>query len=288
MKINDRKKKLLKKMLNSQSTHSNSQASKSVISHETSMSKSKNSASPLQEKMRKKLLGARFRQINEKLYTQPSNLSFTQFSKDPALFDVYHEGFRSQCSSWPTNPLDLIIKELKFILDKTSSKGSPCKNVTIADLGCGEAKLAQTLVPKYTEFLKVHSFDMVAPGELSTWITPCNIAHKIPLESNSVDIVVICLALMSTDFQHILGETRRIMNKDGVVKIAEIESRFEDLEKFKIWLEETGWKIENFKKMKMFVRMDLMVKQCCEQESSGKTGNYPPPPRLKPCIYKKR
>ena len=40
--------------------------------------------------------GARFREINELLYTQPSALSHSQFVKEPQLFEAYHAGFRLQ------------------------------------------------------------------------------------------------------------------------------------------------------------------------------------------------
>jgi ribosomal RNA-processing protein 8 len=58
--------------------------------------KPKAKLSKLQESMKRKLEGARFRMINEDLYTKDSHLSFNQFTKDPTLFDVYHLGFREQ------------------------------------------------------------------------------------------------------------------------------------------------------------------------------------------------
>ena len=48
--------------------------------------------------MKRKLEGARFRMINEDLYTKDSALSYDQFTADPSLFDVYHAGFRVQAS----------------------------------------------------------------------------------------------------------------------------------------------------------------------------------------------
>jgi ribosomal RNA-processing protein 8 len=57
--------------------------------------------SKLQESMKRKLEGARFRMINEDLYTKDSQLSFNQFTKDPTLFNVYHLGFREQVHTIP-------------------------------------------------------------------------------------------------------------------------------------------------------------------------------------------
>mmetsp|Transcript_6431 Transcript_6431/g.9640 ORF Transcript_6431/g.9640 Transcript_6431/m.9640 type:complete len:121 (-) Transcript_6431:465-827(-) len=65
-------------------------------------SKKKNCLSALQLAMKKKLDGAKFRMINEDLYTSHSSLSFGQFQSDPKLFDVYHKGFREQVKTHPT------------------------------------------------------------------------------------------------------------------------------------------------------------------------------------------
>lgn len=64
--------------------------------------KSRNAAVPapsklssLQEKFQKKLEGARFRSINESLYTTNGSESFLEFQKNPTMFELYHQGFRS-------------------------------------------------------------------------------------------------------------------------------------------------------------------------------------------------
>ena len=35
------------------------------------------------------------------------------FSKEPSLFETYHQGFRRQTLKWPANPVDVILKLLK-------------------------------------------------------------------------------------------------------------------------------------------------------------------------------
>lgn len=42
---------------------------------------------PLQRKMKEKLSGARFRWLNEQLYTTPGKHSFSLFQEKPELFD---------------------------------------------------------------------------------------------------------------------------------------------------------------------------------------------------------
>ena len=81
---------------------SNSDWSNASQRDSTSVSISKESStttkglSALQATFKKKLEGAKFRMINEVLYTSRGEKSFETFQKDPALFDIYHEGFREQ------------------------------------------------------------------------------------------------------------------------------------------------------------------------------------------------
>ena len=59
-----------------------------------------------------KLQSAHFRHLNEKLYTQSGSHSLKMFQKDPDAFKVYHEGFMTQASKWPVDPLAKIITAL--------------------------------------------------------------------------------------------------------------------------------------------------------------------------------
>ena len=51
--------------------------------------------------------------LNEQLYTSTSAESFSLFSSEPELFDLYHKGYRDQVEKWPENPLDIIVDRLK-------------------------------------------------------------------------------------------------------------------------------------------------------------------------------
>ncbi|KAH6611882.1 methyltransferase-domain-containing protein [Boeremia exigua] len=61
---------------------------------------------PLQRSMRSKLASARFRHLNESLYTKPSADSLELFRDDPSMFEDYHRGFAQQVEVWPQNPVD--------------------------------------------------------------------------------------------------------------------------------------------------------------------------------------
>ena len=56
------------------------------------------------------LTGAKFRILNEKLYTMSSKDAFEFFDDNKEDFEIYHKGFSSQVSKWPANPNDLIIR----------------------------------------------------------------------------------------------------------------------------------------------------------------------------------
>ena len=62
---------------------------------------------PLQAKMRSKLTSARFRHLNETLYTTSSSAALDLFTSSPDLFAEYHAGFSQQVKdSWPVNPVE--------------------------------------------------------------------------------------------------------------------------------------------------------------------------------------
>ena len=72
------------------------------------------------EKAREKLQAARFRFLNEQLYTSRGDQAWELFQTDPDAFHVYHQGFQTQASRWPLNPLDTIIQQLQSLWVVTS------------------------------------------------------------------------------------------------------------------------------------------------------------------------
>ena len=115
-------------------------------------------------------------------------------------------GFREQTKGWPLLPVDAAIGWL----------ASCPKTWVVADLGCGDAKIAASAKQR------VLSFDLVAraPGVIAA-----NMA-SLPQDSASVDAAVLCLALMGTDYAAFLREAVRILRPGGALWIAEVKSRF--------------------------------------------------------------
>ena len=112
-------------------------------------------------------------------------------------------------SKWPENPLHSIIR---WIREKH-------KGAVVADMGCGDAELARALGVSN----KVHSYDLVSTCPL---VTAADIAHT-PLADASTDIVVFCLSLMGTNIVDFVREAHRVLRTGGLLKVAEVRSRFE-------------------------------------------------------------
>jgi ribosomal RNA-processing protein 8 len=142
-------------------------------------------------------------------------------------------------------------------------------------MGCGDARLASSL--KNTTY----SFDLVSVNDK---VTACDMAH-VPLPDAAVDIVVFCLSLMGTNIGDFLRESHRILKSTGILKIAEVRSRFEGEEngfkKFTSVLKQAGFDIrtkDSSNKMFFFVECVKTTRQ----------PDIDPSYSLLPCIYKRR
>ncbi|PVU92803.1 hypothetical protein BB561_003613 [Smittium simulii] len=224
--------------------------------------------SKLQQKMQSKLEGARFRWINEKFYTSSGKDAFDLTQNDPSVFEEAR--FGQQVKSWPLNPVDLIIENLK--------KQKP--GLDVADMGCGEAKIAQTL----SKVHKIRSFDLVAHNE---FIEACDIT-KVPVKNESMDVSIFCLALMGTNWIEFIFESCRILKKGGELIIAEVISRIVDIDEFVKCLTDCGLELLKQDKIsKMFIffifkkTSNIDKKLKIELKNRAET-------LLKPCIYKRR
>ncbi|KAM0344195.1 hypothetical protein ACHAPU_007721 [Fusarium lateritium] len=194
---------------------------------------------PLQASMREKLISARFRHLNETLYTRPSEEAFSLFDESPEMFDEYHEGFRRQVKVWPENPVDSFLKDIRARgKARQQGRGKPGapptplaktplprtqQECTIADLGCGDARLAEALQSDGKKLrINVKSFDLQSPSPL---VTKADIAN-LPLADGSVNVAIFCLALMGTNWVDFVEEAYRILHWKGELWVAEIKSRF--------------------------------------------------------------
>ena len=220
--------------------------------------------SAIQRKMAAQLAGAHFRQINEELYTTGSADAVELFRKDPGFFEIYHAGFRSQSAHWPVRPIDVLVRWL----DEQPA------SLVVGDLGCGDAQIAASV--RQT----VHSFDLVANNPR---VTACDVA-KVPLPSTALDVAIFCLALMGTNYVDFLREAHRLLRPRGVLKIAEVSSRVEDLPAWFAMLRGLGFDlVAKDTSNTHFVLLDF-VKSSRPSQPAEQLDVVP----LKPCIYKRR
>lgn len=222
-------------------------------------------AGALRARMAQRLDGARFRYLNEQLYSGTSSAAQRLFQEDPEAFLLYHRGFQSQVKKWPLQPVDRIARDLR---QRPAS-------LVVADFGCGDCRLASSIRNP------VHCFDLAS---LDPRVTVCDMA-QVPLEDESVDVAVFCLSLMGTNIRDFLEEANRVLKPAGLLKVAEVSSRFEDVRTFLGAVTKLGFKVV-FKDLtnSHFFLFDF-----------EKTG----PPRvgpkaqlsglkLQPCLYKRR
>lgn len=202
---------------------------------------------PLQASMREKLISARFRHLNETLYTRPSADALSLFAESPEMFTEYHEGFRRQVEVWPENPVEGYLADIRARArarypsrdkkhqqkhqDQQSKQQQPeplprnrTTNIcTIADLGCGDARLASELQTEQGKLrVDVLSFDLHSPSPL---VTKADIAN-LPMANGAVDVAIFCLALMGTNWVDFVEEAYRVLRWKGELWVAEIKSRF--------------------------------------------------------------
>lgn len=216
------------------------------------------------DKLVDSLKGSRFRFINEQLYRTTGTEAKRLFQEDPSAFQAYHEGYRHQIVQWSVNPLDRIIKSFSKLPS----------DYVVADFGCGEGRLAEAIEQK------VYSLDLVAANSS---VIACDMAHT-PLETNSINVAVFCLSLMGTNLRDFLLEANRVLKVGGLLKIAEVVSRFHNVKEFIDCVHKCGFLLDNKDlNHKLFYFFNFKKVRTVDK-TSLKGKHY----SLKPCLYKKR
>jgi ribosomal RNA-processing protein 8 len=230
------------------------------------------------DKLKRKLQGAHFRYINERLYSIRGDQAFKIFHEDPSLFRVYHDGFRTQVKKWPINPLDIYIEQLR-------AEPTRVRPLMVADFGCGEARLAMSVGDRH----RIHSFDLIA---INDYVTACDMAH-VPLENCSMDVVIFCLSLMGVNFMEYLREAHRVLKYHGRLKIAEVVSRFptgfhDFIKKLQHELGFRGLSWDDSSSHFIMMEFEKIAPIIIGDDRQDSQFDVSSPPTLKPCVYKKR
>ncbi|GAA5833307.1 hypothetical protein JCM9279_001489 [Rhodotorula babjevae] len=258
----------------------------------------------MQDKLRAQLAGGKFRMLNEQLYTTSGDEAYS-LMQDEGAFDDYHIGFRSQAATWPVHPLALIAQSLLSSLPANS---------LIVDFGCGDAALARTLVPTTSpsaatlpampslkvpaklvaqKQLKVASFDLLSQ---SSYVVEAE-CSSVPLPGGDaggeiVDAVVCCLSLMGTDWIRMVREAKRVLKEGGLLKIAEVTSRFTSVDEFVKLVNALGFSLSHKDDSNThFLLLDFTKKSGADAVENANTAlerTRKASTLLNPCIYKRR
>ncbi|KAL5991210.1 hypothetical protein ACLOJK_012116 [Asimina triloba] len=177
--------------------------------------------------------------------------------------------YQEQMSHWPEQPINIITKWLR--------DHSPA--FTVADFGCGDARLSRSVKNK------VFSIDLVASDPS---VIACDMSST-PLDSSSVDVAIFCLSLMGVNYSSYLQEASRVLKPCGWLLIAEVRSRLDpnnggaDPDEFIKAVQGLGFtSITKDFSNKMFVLFYFKKK---EGQNRIKSIEWP---QLKPCLYKRR
>uniref|UniRef100_A0A8C0GVY0 Ribosomal RNA-processing protein 8 n=1 Tax=Chelonoidis abingdonii TaxID=106734 RepID=A0A8C0GVY0_CHEAB len=111
----------------------------------------------------------------------------------------------------------------------------------------------------------------------------CWVALQVPLADESVDVTVFCLALMGTNLREILEEANRVLRPGGMLKVAEVASRFADIRAFVSAVTQLGFQIVSKDLDNPFFYM-FDFSKTGPPRARGKL----PGLALRPCLYKKR
>ncbi|MEV6138997.1 zinc-ribbon domain-containing protein [Nocardia sp. NPDC051990] len=139
-----------------------------------------------------------------------STVTHSRLTDNPSEWQRYHDLYTQARRSWEIVPAYIFANWL-------DQRRRPC---IVADLGCGQMLLADRITVDHT----ILPFDHVAFDER---VTICDIA-EVPLDDASVDIAVLCLALMGKNHLDYLREAHRILPVDGYLWLCEPTSSIGD------------------------------------------------------------
>lgn len=206
------------------------------------------------EELERKLGGAKFRVMNEKMYKKKA-LTAEEAQK-------YHEYYMEQARKWPQNPRDVVVAKL----NENPDRGA------IADIGCGGASIGR-IFPNVTSYDRYPMDGSVVLADL----------EAIPAGDKAFDTAVHVLSIMQGYISKVIMETNRILRTGGLWYIAEVRSRITNVHAFINRLERFGFKLSSVDVSNTHFCI-IVLKKTGDCHFEKKI----PEVRLKPCLYKRR
>ncbi len=184
--------------------------------HENTKKKSMELAKP-QETTEQKRLRAKseLSTLHQTYKTMTSENLGQRFNADPQLWHKYHEISAQNEASFPEDeiPRNRIIAELSKIQTKRTK--------SVVDMGCGKAEISQHF--KNDSRFKFTNYDHIAVDE--NIVTSCDIS-SVPDEDNTVDVVILSLAMWGSNCHDYITEAYRILESGGTLFIIEATRRW--------------------------------------------------------------
>lgn len=209
---------------------------------------------PKQKRLKLKVVRPEISELHQRYKTMTSSNLHSEFALHPDLWHEYHEISEANESTFPSDeiPRNVVIK----MLDAEKTR----RTKQVVDMGCGKAHIAQ----HYTDDARFafKNYDHISFD--TNLVETCDIA-RVPLEDNSVDVVVLCLAMWGSNCKDYVHEAHRILETSGKLIIAEPTKRWSDNDsdgniidagrRLRELLESAGFHIinENIKKFTYFV-----------------------------------
>jgi ribosomal RNA-processing protein 8 len=158
-----------------------------------------------------------------------------EFSDNSDLWNEYHDLSAKNEESFPQEkiPRNRIINELESLKTRRTK--------TVVDMGCGRAQISKHFTDKNDTRFQFINYDHVSSNET---VISCDISNT-PLENDSVEIVILSLAMWGSNCRTYIAEAHRILESNGLLYIIEATRRWsEEDENHNLILGEEGGKLK--------------------------------------------
>jgi len=105
---------------------------------------------------------------------------------------------------------------------------------------------------------------------------------SVPLPDGALDVAVFCLALMGSNYADFLREAHRTLKPGGLLKIAEVRSRFRSEARFEQTLRALGFDVRS----RAGGNSHFLALDCAKSGRAPERDVQAEP--LMPCLYKRR
>ena len=193
--------------------------------------------------------------LHQRYKTLNSQNLQNEFKENPELWNQYHEIAEENEKSFHEQdiPRNRIIQEL----DKINVK----RTKSVVDMGCGKGQISQYF--KDDSRFSFINYDHISSNDT---IISCDIS-QMPLESDSIEMCILCLAMWGSNCNDYVKEAHRILESGGKLYIIEATRRWSEKDetgniiqnqegnKLKTLLEENGFQIiqKSIEKFSLFV-----------------------------------